>query len=387
MSTLTRLYADHNATSALRDTAREAMVRALALAGNPSSVHAEGRAARAVLEDARERLASALEVRSEDVTFTSGATEALHLALDSAKAAGFAPVFVGAGEHDAVWAYAGLRWPDLQTVPLDRAGRIDPDWLAAAIHALPAGVHPLVVMQGANNETGALQPLAQVTALVRVRGGALVCDAVQLAGKEEVARYIGFADWLVISSHKIGGPTGAGALVTLPGTPLTNIRPGGGQERGARAGTQNVPAIAGFAAAAAEALGDAAVADFKARTSAERDQFEDSLAEALPDLVFIARDAPRLSNTACVALPGWEAARQIMALDLAGAAVSAGAACSSGKVKASRVLLAAGWPAEVAGSAIRASFGWSTRAGDGERLAALHLAAAQRANLRLPEKV
>jgi cysteine desulfurase len=375
-----RLFTDHNASSPLRPAARAAMARALDLGGNPSSVHAEGRAAKRLLEDAREAVAAGLECRSEAIVFTSGATEALHLALDSARVQGFGPVFVSAAEHDSVWASVMLHWPDAQVIPIDADARIDADWLARALRDSGGG-SPLVVVQAANNETGAVQPLDRLSTLTRAAGGAVLCDAAQAPGKLPVSHVAGLADWLILSSHKLGGPLGAGALITGPGAQVSNQRPGGGQERGARAGTENVPAIAGFAAAVAEACPDAAVQAWRALTEAERDAYEAALS-ATGDVTILGAGGPRLANTSCVAFEGWEAARQVMALDLAGAAVSAGAACSSGKVKVSRVLSAAGHAPSVAGCAVRASFGWNTKAGDGRRLADLHRDVARRARAR-----
>ena len=381
-----RLYADHNATSPLRPEAREAMLRALERGGNPSSVHAEGRRAKAMLEDAREELAVVLEVRAEAVTFTSGATEALHLAMHSARAMGFGPVFVSAAEHDAVWAQAGRLWPDFETISV--GPDVTPDLEALEARLSEVVGKPLVIAQVANNETGAVSPVGRLSHLARRAGGALLCDGVQAFGKLPVSAVAGYADWMVVSSHKIGGPQGAGALVTAPGVEVRSDRSGGGQERGARPGTENLPAISGFAAAAGVACSDDAVALFQALTGAERDAFEAALrAEAPDDIVILSEQAPRLSNTTCVALPGREAARQVMALDLAGAAVSAGSACSSGKVKASRVLGAAGWPPHVAGCAIRASFGWSSGPGDGARLAERYLKVAAQLAHRTVEKV
>jgi cysteine desulfurase len=421
---MTRLYADHNATAPLRPEAREAMVRALDLGGNPSSVHGEGRAAKRLMEDSRETLARALACAPDAITFTSGATEALHLAMDSARAMGFGPVFISAVEHDAVWAYAQALWPDAHVVPVDRNACVDADWLATRVAEL--GGKPLLIMQGANNETGTIQPLDRLSTLVRAAGGAVLCDGAQMLGKLPSASFEGFADWFVVSSHKIGGPLGAGALVTAPGITLANNRPGGGQERGARAGTENVAAIAGFAAAAAIACSDEAVAAFAALTEGERDAFEALVAQhssnviiigqaqtvflprpagevpeggkgCLPQTSLCLQETPpqslrdsspvgrgstsattRLPNTSCIAIPNWEAARQVMALDIAGFAISAGSACSSGKVKTSRVLSAAGFGSAVAGCAIRASFGWNTQTDDGQALARAYLKAGAR---------
>jgi cysteine desulfurase len=374
---MSRLYADHNASSPLRPQARAAMMAAMESAANPSAVHHEGRAAKRILEDSRERLAGVLECLPDAITFTCGATEALHIAMDSAKAMGLdGPVFVNAVEHDAVWVYAQRLWPDAQIVPVNSDCVIDVDWLSDRLNRI-AG-RPLLIAQGANNETGTLQPLDCLSTMVRGLGGAILCDGVQMLGKVSVRDFAGSADWFVVSSHKIGGPAGAGALVTSPGTPVLNTRPGGGQERGVRAGTENVVAASGFAAAASIACTDEAVAQFRKLTKTERDVFEQAITRAMSDLLIVSAHAPRLTNTSCVALPTWEAARQVMALDLAGAAISAGAACSSGKVKSSRVLSAAGYGADIAGCAIRASFGWSTQLSDGQALAQIYLKAGAR---------
>ena len=373
---MTRLYADHNATAPLRPEARDAMLAALDLGGNPSSVHGEGRAAKRVMEDSRETLAGALECAPDAITFTSGATEALHIAMDSAQAMGFGPVYLSSVEHDAVWAYATKLWPNAQIVPVDHNALLDCAWLAARI--AEDGGKPLLIMQGANNETGTIQPLDPASTLIRAAGGAVICDGVQMLGKLPASSFAGLADWFVVSSHKIGGPAGVGVLVAAPGTTLANVRPGGGQERGARAGTENVAAIAGFAAAARVACSDAAIVGFQALTQGERACFEAHIAEHIKASSIIAQNVKRLSNTSCIALPNWEAARQVMALDIAGFAISAGSACSSGKVKTSRVLAAAGYGPEVAGCAIRVSFGWNTQTGDGLALAQAYLKAGAR---------
>jgi cysteine desulfurase len=370
-----RLYADYNATAPLRPEARAAMLHALEVGGNASSVHAEGRAAKKILEGARELLAQALHVPPQAVTFVSGATEGLHLAMESARALGFAPWVIGAGEHDAAWAFAARLYADPIVIPIARAGDVD----LAAFDAVLSGVSgkPLVIVQAVNNETGAINALDRIATRTRAIGGAVLCDATQALGKIDATAFVGFADWLVVSSHKIGGPLGAGAVVTAPGASLVNVRPGGGQELGMRAGTQNMPAIAGFAAAAAACASDAAIATFQDASARERDRFEAALGDAFSDRVVIGAEAPRVANTACVALSGWSAEKQVIGLDLAGAAVSAGAACSSGKVKVSRVLTAAGWDESLASCAIRASFGWASAHGDGERLALLYIKAAR----------
>jgi cysteine desulfurase len=381
---MTRLNADYNATAPLRPQARDAMLAALDIGGNPSSVHGEGRAAKRLMEDSRESLAGALECAPDAITFTSGATEALHIAMDSAKGMGFGgmgfgPVYVSAVEHDAVWAYAHTLWPDLHIVPVTGNALIDLEWLKSRVEV--DGGRPLLIAQGANNETGTTQPLNRLSTLVRAAGGAVICDGAQMLGKLPASSFAGLADWFVTSSHKIGGPAGVGALVAAPGTTLANNRPGGGQERGARAGTENVAAIAGFAAAALASCSDEAVAAFQMLTQTERNAFESGIVAHMPSLVLIAQGARRLSNTSCVAIPNWEAARQVMALDIAGIAISAGSACSSGKVKTSRVLAAAGFGPDVAGCAIRVSFGWNTQIGDGQRVADAYLKAGARYTL------
>ncbi|MCZ8282077.1 MAG: aminotransferase class V-fold PLP-dependent enzyme [Aquidulcibacter sp.] len=380
-----RLYADHNATSPLRPEAREAMLRAIDLGGNPSSVHGEGRAAKRALEDARESLAHILECGADAVTFTSGATEALHLAMESAKAMGFGPVYVSSVEHDAVWSYAVKLWPEAQLIPVNPGGILDVDWLGQELDI--QGGQPLVIAQGANNETGTIQPLNAISTRVRASGAALLCDAVQLLGKVSVAQFAGLADWLVVSSHKIGGPMGAGALIAAPGIDVFNGRAGGGQERGARSGTENVAAIVGFAAAAMVACDDDAVQAYQDLTSRTRRAFELPVATALSGVDFVSQTVRRLSNTSCLVVDGWEGARQVMAMDLAGAAVSAGSACSSGKVKMSRILKACGYSDSAAASSIRASFGWSSRIEDGVRLAELYLEAAARAGRNVTTQV
>lgn len=376
-----RLYADHNATSPLRPEARDAMLRVLDLGGNASSVHSEGRAAKRALEDARESLARTLECGADAVTFTSGATEALHLAMESAKAMGFGPIYVSAVEHDAVWSYTQRLWPDAQIIPVNEGALIDVDWLDHAFRV--HGGQPLVIAQGANNETGTIQRIDAISTRVRAAGGALLCDAVQLLGKVSVGQFAGLADWLVVSSHKIGGPMGAGALIAAPGIEVVNSRAGGGQERGARSGTENVAALAGFAAAAAVACRDEAVLALQDLTSQARHGFELAVATTLRDVDFVSHRVRRLSNTSCLVVDGWEGARQVMAMDLAGAAVSAGSACSSGKVKMSRILKACGYSDSAAASSIRVSFGWSSRIEDGARLAELYLQAAARAGRAL----
>jgi cysteine desulfurase len=372
------LYADYNATVPLRQPALAAMLHALEVGGNPSSIHANGRAAKAILEGARETLGAELSCRPRDIVFTSGASEALHMALDSAHAARPARVFVSAMEHDAAFAYAKHLFPACELIAPNANGMADLEQVSARLDGWNASAQgrPLIVLQAANNETGVLQDLPRAANLTRECGGYLLVDGVQTLGKCEPRDFIGFGDWTVLSSHKAGGPLGAGALILAPGAPEPLNRPGGGQESGRRAGTENVAAIAGFAAAVQAAHSD--LTDAAGKCRALRDQFELLVQNALPQAFVIGQSAQRLANTSCVALPGWRSETLLIALDLAGARVSAGAACSSGKAGPSRALLAiagalGGFDPAHAASAIRVSFGWANGPHDGERLAELYI--------------
>jgi cysteine desulfurase len=366
MADAKRTYLDHNATSPLRPQAREAMVRALDAVGNASSVHAEGRAARGVVEAAREAVAALLGARPRDVVFIGGGTEAAVTLLTpfverDRDRRPLDRLLVGATEHACV--LAGGRFPaeQVERIPVDAAGLADLAWLEARLAALSgAGERAMVAVQAANNETGAIQPVAAIAALVRAAGGVVVCDAVQAAGKIDVAVGDLGADFVFVSAHKIGGPQGAGAIVAA--SPNVRIaRPmmtGGGQERGARAGTENTPAIAGFGAAAAAVLADGAAE--RARIGGLRDALERNIRAAAPQATIFASGSPRLPNTTLVALPGLSAETALIAFDLDGVALSSGSACSSGKVKRSHVLDAMGVDPALAAGAIRISLGWSS---------------------------
>jgi cysteine desulfurase len=349
------VYLDHNATTPLRPEAERAATAALAQTGNPSSVHRFGRAARRAVEDARQQVASLVGARADGVIFTSGGTEANAMVL---RGSGRARVVVSAIEHASVLAAA----PEAARVPVDRNGVIDLDALDAALAADPRPA--LVSLMLANNETGAVQPLPEAAAIARRHGALLHCDAVQAAGKIAVDMPALGAHFLTLSAHKLGGPMGAGALVTDGSAPLAAWLKGGGQERGLRAGTENVSGIAGFGAAA-----EAARADLECfgRIKAWRDDLEMRARAAVPSARILSAGATRLPNTSCLALPGVAAETQVIALDLAGVAVSAGSACSSGKVGASHVLAAMNVGADIAGSAIRVSLGWSSAESDVER--------------------
>jgi cysteine desulfurase len=368
-----RVYLDYNATAPLRAEARAAMLAAFEVAGNPSSIHAEGRAARGIVEEARRAVAALVGASPKSVSFTSGGTEAVNTALTSQiSGAGLKSpltrLIVGAGEHVAALQGARFTSAAISVAPLQADGRIDLDALE---RGLDGGEGPvLVALQAANNETGVIQPVTQAAALTHARGGLIFVDAAQLAGRLPCdARALG-ADMLALSAHKFGGPKGVGALVLLQeglsvGAPL--IR-GGGQERGVRAGTENVAGIAGFGAAARAAADN--LDSEAARVADLRDGLEASIFAAAPDAIVFSAGAPRLPNTVAFAVPGIAAATLLMRLDLEGVAASSGSACSSGKVTPSHVLAAMRVPPELARGAIRLSLGWASTADDVERFAA-----------------
>ncbi len=337
------IYLDANAAEPLRPAAREALLAALDQAGNPSSVHASGRAVRRILEDARETLAAGFGARPTDLVFTSGGTEADALALH-ALARG-RRVIIGATEHDAVRAAV----PEAAILPVDHLGVAD---LASLEAMLAEGPPALVALMLVNNETGVLHPIAEAAQLCRRFGALLHVDAVQAAGRVAIDFAALGAASLALSSHKLGGPAGAGALLLAPEA-AEQFRPlieGGGQERGRRGGTPSVAAIAGFAAAAQAALAE------PSPLRPLRDDIE--AAGRAAGAILLGAGAPRIDNTTVLALPGAKAETQVITLDLAGVAVSAGAACSSGKVAESHVLKAMG-AGPLAGQAIRVSLPWN----------------------------
>lgn len=360
-----RIYLDHNATSPLRPQARAAMLDAFDAPRNASSVHAEGRAAKAMLEDARAVVAKAVGTSARNVTFTSGATEAANLALTPYLRAGadtrpFEILLVGAGEHPAVLSGHRFAPEQVETVALTPAGDLSLPSLEAVLER-HAGRRIMLALQAANNETGVLQPLKAAAERVRAAGGRVICDATQAIGRIEGNFNSTGADLLFFSSHKLGGPAGAGALA-FASDDLFIDKPllrGGGQEFGRRAGTENVAAIAGFAAALTTALSEQGPE--AARLAALRDRLEAAILAIAPDALFFGPSAVRLPNTSAFALPGLNAQTVLMALDLAGVAVSSGSACSSGKVRESHVLAAMGAAEK---TALRVSLGWTTAAED-----------------------
>lgn len=350
------VYLDYNATAPVRPEVMEVMLAVLREGGNPSSVHQAGRRARNRVEEARGCLAALLGCKAPEIIFTSGGTEANNFALRSHADR---PLFISGGEHDSVLAAAG----EATRIPLDPDGLVDLAALDALLAA--AGAPALVSVMLANNETGVIQPIAEIAARVHDRGGLLHTDAIQAVGKIPVDfRALG-ADMMSVSAHKFGGPQGIGALVLREGRVLPPLLKGGGQELGRRAGTENVAAIAGMGQAALLAKDGL---DRFAALAELRDSLEARLLELSPESHIYGRRAARLANTTSVSMPGVAAELQVMSLDLDGIAVSAGSACSSGKVKPSHVLKAMGASNEDAGSAIRISLGWGTSAAEIDRL-------------------
>lgn len=345
---MSRLYLDWNATTPLRAEAKAAMVEAMEVVGNPSSVHAEGRAAKALMEKARARIAAALGAEGADIVFTSGATEAAALAC-AGRGLVCAPV-----EHDAVAAWCS------GALAVDAQGRVavaDPGRTA---------------LQLANSETGVVQDLPQ---------GLAVSDLTQAFGKVAFAfNWLG-CDMGLVSAHKLGGPKGIGALVVRQGIDVPAQLKGGGQEMGRRAGTENLIGIAGFAAAAEAAQRDLAEGVWD-EVAEVRNILESELSVAAKETISVGNGLPRLPNTLCLVAPGWKGETQVMAMDLAGFAISAGSACSSGKVRASRVLTAMGFDEALAGQTIRVSIGPGVTKDDVGRFAKAWTAAYARARTR-----
>lgn len=346
-------YLDHNATSPLRPAARTAVLAALEVCGNASSVHGFGRRARNLLDDSRHELAGLFGTGTGQLIFTSGATEANNQAL---LAAGKGPVLISAGEHDSLLQSC----PDAEVIPLSEMGLVDLDWLAERLTRQPAPAMISVML--VNNETGVIQPMEKVRELAADVGALVHCDAVQAAGKLPLSFSGMGIDLLSLSAHKLGGPAGCGLLIQRDGLSVTPLVRGGGQERRRRAGTENLIGIVGFAAAAREAE--------EARPAAMehlenwRRTFEEAVREEAPEAKIYGCGAPRVANTICLGVPQLPAETQVMAMDLAGFAVSAGSACSSGKVTPSHVLRAMGVGSDAAASAIRISLGWNNKPED-----------------------
>jgi cysteine desulfurase len=358
-------YLDHNATSPLRPESLSAMTHALAVGGNPSSIHARGRAARAIVEEAREKVAVLAKARAAGVIFTSGATESNNLALFGAvegslegDASRITRLFVSAIEHSSVLATANklaerFPWLRVASLPVTANGAVDLEALRVALREGKG--RTLVAVMTANNETGVVQPVAEVSRLAREAGALLLVDAVPAAGK--IALDFALCDYMTVSAHKLGGPQGVGALLVADGVPLAPQLVGGGQQKGLRAGSENLSGIAGFAAAA-HALEDGE--GERARIAHLRDHFEMALKQAAPETVIFGVASPRLCSTSCFAIPGLTAETALIGLDLDGVMMSSGSTCSSGKVAVSHVLTAMGVDEKLAACALRASFGWNS---------------------------
>jgi cysteine desulfurase len=361
-----RVYLDWNATTPLRPQARDAMAAAWDLAGNPSSVHAEGRQARKLVEEARARVAGAVGALPRNVVFTSGGTEANALALTPGLRRGSHPpserLVVSAIEHASVLAGGRFASAVIAAIGVTRSGLVDLDRLRAMLNDRPPA---LVSLMLANNETGALQPVWEASEIVHAAGGVLHVDAIQAFGKIPLDINAMGADLVTLSAHKIGGPKGVGAVVLAEG--VSGFEPllrGGGQELGRRAGTENVAGIAGFGAAVRAAM--ASLDSDATRLESLRNRLENGLRET-PEMIIFADVAPRLPNTTLFTVPGLKAETAVIGFDLAGVAVSSGSACSSGKVQPSHVLEAMGFGPELAQGAVRLSLGWSTSEADVDR--------------------
>lgn len=363
----TPVYLDHNAGAPLRPSARDAMLDAMMVPGNGSSVHGHGRAARGRIEEAREKVAQLCGARNRAVTFTSGATEANVTVLTPSWQDQGAPVYLdrlirSAVEHPSV--VSGGRFPvkDQDVLPVDGNGLVD---LAILKEKLASGEPALVSVMAANNETGVIQPLGEIGALVQEAGGFFHVDAVQAAGRMPIDLTAWQADAITLSAHKFGGPQGMGAVVVRSTARVPQpLITGGGQENWRRSGTENVAGIVGFGIAAAEAYMEAQDTD---AIAALRDRLESGIAAVCPQVKIFGKDAARLGNTCCFAVSGIPAETALIAFDLERVSVSSGSACSSGKVSVSHVLTAMGVDEETARCALRVSLGWNTGQEDIDR--------------------
>ncbi len=350
------IYMDYNATAPIRTSVIDAVTDAMRVVGNPSSVHAAGRSARKLVEEARTKVAALAGCRIRDVTFCSGGTEANNAAI---RGAGAASVIVSAIEHDSALAAAKLAGVPMFVCGVDSDGVINQDQLRALLAESPSPA--LVSVMLANNETGVIQPVQEIAQIVHEFGACLHTDAVQAAGKINIDFNALGADYLTLSSHKLGGPQGVGAIITAPTAPLAPLIAGGGQELARRSGTENVAGIVGFGVAALEAMDDLGEVP---RIAAMRDRFEAAVSDHTNTACIIGRAVPRTPNTSCVAMPGVKGETQVMHFDLNGICLSSGSACSSGKVKVSHVLSAMGYDEETAYASIRVSLGRMTQDSD-----------------------
>ena len=361
---MTRHYLDHNATAPVRPEVIDAVAAAMRHDGNSLSPHEEGRISHKIVEDAREQVRALVNAPVNGVIFTGGGTESIHYALHGTlRAHGIKRLFISAIEHSSVRANAETTGAAIETIPVKPSGVVDVDWLKARLQNYDVGRDGafVVCVMFANNETGVLQPVREIADITHDAGGLYFCDAAQAVGKVPVNFVMSGADLLSLTGHKFGGPVGAGALIVGPNLPLEPVMRGGGHEMNRRAGTHNVPAIAGLGLASALAEKTLARAD---KIAALRDRMQ-AAAEDAGARVW-GGQAERLPGTLCISAQGFSGATQLMALDLAGIAVSAGSACSSGKTKPSHVLQAMGASEEEAASAIRVSLGWNSTEDDAD---------------------
>lgn len=362
-----RIYLDHNATSPVRPEVIAAVAEAMARVGNSSSVHAEGRAARATVEEAREKLRALVNAPVNGVIFTSGGTEAIHYALHGlARNGAIRRIIVSAIEHAAVPSNAATTGLPVETMPVRADGLADLDWLRARLANYDSKSEGgfLVCLMVANNETGAIQPVREAAEIAHRAGGLLFADAAQSVAKIPVNFFTLGADLMAVTAHKFGGPIGVGALIAGPNLPLDPVMRGGGHEMNRRAGTSNVPALAGLGVAAELARESLSKSAFIASL---RDRMQ-AAAEKAGATVW-AKGVARLPGTLSLSAPGFSSQTQLMALDLAGIAISSGSACSSGKTKPSHVLLAMGADEALAAAAIRVSLGWNSTEDDADAFA------------------
>ncbi|HYC73847.1 cysteine desulfurase family protein [Brevundimonas sp.] len=372
------VYLDYNASGLVRPEVQDVIARALADNGNPSAVHAAGRRARARIETARAQVADLVGADPTAVVFSSGGTESNAQAILSALAAGCERLIVGATEHPCVAEAANVSGKPVEILPVDSNGVVDLGWLAGALKRPGRAV---VAIHHANNESGVIQPIAGAAKLVRAAGGWLHVDAIQSAGKIPVDMRTLDADTLTLSAHKLGGPQGVGALVSKEGAPIIRTLHGAGQERGLRAGTENVPGIAGFGTAA-----DCAARDLPSAMAhkAWRDAAEAKVRAA--GATIIGGAVERLPNTLFMAVEGWDSPQQLITLDLMGVMVSAGSACSSGKTKPSKAISAMGLD-HLATGGVRVSGGWGTVEDDWSRFAEAWVTSYQKYRARHSDRV
>ncbi len=347
-----RTYLDYNATAPIRPEVIASVADAMRVAGNASSIHTDGRAARKIVEDARNDVAGLTNVRPAQVIFNSGATEGNNTILSGYKDK---CVFISAIEHPSVMEAAA----HAKQIPVTKDGLVD---LAAFEKMLRNETPALVSVQLVNSETGVIQPIAEIAGLVKSKGALIHCDAVQAAGRIALDFKSLGVDYLTLSAHKFGGPHGAGAILFREGLQIPKFLHGGGQEKRQRAGTENIAAIAGFGTAAKLAL--ESFDDYRAKTTGFQKTLEAAIKQAANDIIIVGENAPRASNTTAIIIPGASAETMLMAMDLEGVSISSGSACSSGTFKPSHVITAMGFGDEAAKSALRFSTGWATTSAD-----------------------